>query len=136
MKKKFRAYGTMQFIIYEKKNTNPNDFDSKRSSSRCFASSSNGFCPLLAISFFPSKQFLFNFFYSCNSKRIICAPKLCNKKYRSPLLVSMLIYEKTTICLAREASRVEKSSQPPFCSCARVNKLRAKFKIKNQHEHS
>ena len=58
-----------------------NDKDSKRSSSCCFqgykfASSSYGFAHAL------SYINLFLTFF--NRKRIICTPKLCNKKYRSP----------------------------------------------------
>ena len=54
-----------------------NDIDSKHS----LNPQVTVLCTLLAISFFPSEQFLSQVF---DIKRIICTPKLCNKKSRSP----------------------------------------------------
>ena len=58
-----------------------NDIDSKHSSNRSFRSHYSYpqvtvFCTLLAVTFFPSKQFFLHFF---NLKQIICTLKLCNE---------------------------------------------------------
>ena len=66
MSRKSPTYKAMQQIIYWRKHTNPNDIDSKRTSSRFvwskFASSSKGFVHALRSLFCPFKHILFKLF--------------------------------------------------------------------------
>ena len=68
---------------------NLNDIHSNRSLSRSFQSHNlhprvTGFVFAFRFTFFPFRISLFNF---SNLKDTICSPKLCNKKYRSPMFV-------------------------------------------------
>ena len=68
---------------------NLNDIDSNRSLSRSFQSHNlhprvTGLVYAFRFTFFPFRISLFNF---SNLKDTICSPKLCNKKYRSPMFV-------------------------------------------------